>query len=107
MIVFSVFLAYRAIGEFWRAKTPLDVRQRSETLVTTGPFRYSRNPIYLAAGVLQAGIGMALDRPWIAVGVLPALILVRYIAIAREEPYLLRRFGEEYGVYKTRVRRWF
>jgi protein-S-isoprenylcysteine O-methyltransferase Ste14 len=76
------------------------------TLVETGPFKWSRNPIYL--GFLLAATGLALIWGtlwgWVGVAVLHG-VLDRMV-IAREEAYLATRFGAAYEAYQGRVRRW-
>ncbi len=74
--------------------------------MTDGPFRYSRNPIYIADAVLYVGLALALDWIW-ALALLPfVLVVVRFGVIEREERYLERQFSDEYLRYKQRVRRW-
>jgi protein-S-isoprenylcysteine O-methyltransferase Ste14 len=75
-------------------------------LVTDGPFRYTRNPAYLAFAVIYVGIASVANALW-AILLLPAtLFVIRRGVIEREERYLEREFGEEYLSYKARVRRW-
>jgi protein-S-isoprenylcysteine O-methyltransferase Ste14 len=98
------------IGWFFRtmrrADTPMDPREPVSRLVTTGPFRYTRNPAYLAMAMIYGGItSLANSLP--SIFLLPAALLVmRRGVIEREERYLEDRFGEEYLRYKARVRRW-
>jgi protein-S-isoprenylcysteine O-methyltransferase Ste14 len=76
------------------------------TLITDGPFRYTRNPGYLAGAMVYAGIAGLTNALW-AVLLLPATLLtMQHTAIEREEHYLEGKFGEEYVSYKARVRRW-
>ncbi|NLS20720.1 isoprenylcysteine carboxylmethyltransferase family protein [Rhizobium sp. P40RR-XXII] len=76
-------------------------------IATTGPYRWSRNPMYLAMALIYAGLAISLDGP-IALAMLPlVLITIQTQVIAREERYLEAKFGEEYRSYKARVRRWF
>lgn len=74
--------------------------------MNSAPFRYSRNPMYLALALTQLGIGLWLDDLWIILMLAPALIVIRHGAIAREECYLEQKFGEIYAKYKSSVRRW-
>jgi protein-S-isoprenylcysteine O-methyltransferase Ste14 len=75
-------------------------------LTTEGPFRYSRNPSYLALTLLYAGIAVLRNSLW-AILLLPVVVgVMQREVIGREERYLERTFGEEYVVYKTSVRRW-
>ncbi len=78
----------------------------STALVTTGPYRVTRNPMYVGMGFLYAAFALAFSLLW-ALAFLPlVLIAVDRFVIAREEPYLEARFGQPYRDYKSRVRRW-
>ena len=94
------------VRAFGRARTPMDPYAPSETLVTDGPYRLSRNPGYLGASLLYAGIAMASDSAMALVPLLVAIAVIDRGVIAREERYLERRFGAPYMDYKRRVRRW-
>lgn len=96
----SVFRAFRA------ARTSLNPRRSPRVLVTSGPYRFSRNPGYLAAALLYAGIGITLDNPWILVLLIPVLLIMHFAVILPEERHLEETFGREYRIYKKRVRRW-
>jgi len=76
------------------------------TVVRSGPFARSRNPLYLALFLLLAGIGVAAASPGILAMSVPLLVVLRLGVIAREERYLEAKFGEEYLAYKRAVRRW-
>jgi protein-S-isoprenylcysteine O-methyltransferase Ste14 len=75
-------------------------------IVRTGPYRFSRNPIYLAFSVFQLGIAIWVNSLWLLATLAGALALIHYVVIPREEQYLERRFGAEYLDYKASVRRW-
>lgn len=91
---------------FRRAGTPVDVRRATTTIVTSGPFRLSRNPGYLSLTLMYIGISVLTDALWPLI-LLPAIVLVVDRAvIRREERYLERKFGDEYLHYKVRTRRW-
>ena len=75
-------------------------------LVRSGPYRFSRNPIYVAFTLLQIGFAVWLDSAWILAMLAPVLLVMSYGVIAREERYLEARFGEEYRSYARSVRRW-
>lgn len=100
----AVFAA--AVRSFSRAATPLPTSQPARALVTTGIYRWTRNPIYLAFFLVYGGIGIVVRSPWILLLALPLAITIRYGVVAREEAYLERRFGDIYLDYKQRVRRW-
>ena len=88
------------------AEVPIRTDKPVPRLTTEGPFRYSRNPSYLALGMLYAGIAVLRNALW-AIVLLPfVLVVIQREVIGREERYLERTFGEEYLDYKTRVRRW-
>jgi protein-S-isoprenylcysteine O-methyltransferase Ste14 len=83
-----------------------DPRKPTPELIFAGPFRFSRNPIYVGMALLQAGAGLAIGNLWVLLLLPPTLfVLVRYV-IEREEAYLARKFGEPYESYRQSVRRW-
>jgi protein-S-isoprenylcysteine O-methyltransferase Ste14 len=91
---------------FRRAGTSMIPFKPSTALVTSGPYRFSRNPMYLGMVFLYAGVALALGLVWPLI-VLPVVILaVDQLVIAIEEAYLVRRFGQEYCDYMWRARRW-
>ena len=73
----------------------------------TGPYRFSRNPIYLAFSLLQLGIALWVNSLWLAVTLLGAVAVMSFVVIPREERYLEARFPAEYSSYRATVRRWF
>ncbi len=89
-----------------RADTPVDPREPVSRLVTTGPFRYTRNPAYLALTMIYTGVA-SLANALSCMLLLPAVVLVMQRGvIEREESYLEDRFGDDYLRYKAQVRRW-
>ena len=88
------------IGEPFVAEKP------TSTLITDGPFGYSRNPGYLAGAMVYAGIASLTNVLWVFLLLPVVLLTMRRTAIEREERYLEGKFGEEYLRYKARVRRW-
>lgn len=94
------------LGLFRRFETRPEPWEASSTLIRSGVYRWSRNPMYL--GMALTSVGIAIYFESLAAGLLLVLVVVaidRFV-IAREERYLERRFGEEYRDYRTRVRRW-
>lgn len=75
-------------------------------IVTTGVYRYTRNPMYVAMGVAQAGLAMLFDNAWMLLLVPVTWAVIARIAIGHEEAYLERKFGEVYLAYKRSTRRW-
>jgi protein-S-isoprenylcysteine O-methyltransferase Ste14 len=102
----SLPLALATLRVLSRAHTPVDPMKPTTVLVTEGPFRYSRNPIYLALTLLYLGVAVLVNALWILLLVVPALVVIRYGVIAREEAYLTRKFGDAYRQYTAQVRRW-
>ena len=90
-----------------RAGTNVDPRQPSLAIVSAGPFRFTRNPLYLSLIALYLGITLLLDAA-APLAILPALLLITHFGIIRrEERYLEGKFGMAYLDYKRRVRRYF
>jgi protein-S-isoprenylcysteine O-methyltransferase Ste14 len=91
---------------FRRAETSMVPMNPTTALVTSGPYRFTRNPMYLGMAFLYVALAFALGVIW-ALAILPAVVVIvdRFV-IAREEPYLERKFGQAYRDYKARVRRW-
>jgi protein-S-isoprenylcysteine O-methyltransferase Ste14 len=88
------------------AGTPANPYKPVSHIATEGPFRYTRNPAYLAMTMIYTGITGLANALW-AILLLPvALLVIQRGVIEREERYLERKFGEEYLRYKARVRRW-
>ena len=83
-----------------------DPRKPSPELIPTGPYRYSRNPMYAGMTLIQTGIGVALGNLWILLLLLPTLFILQRGVIEKEEAYLQRRFGDSYLRYRNSVRRW-
>ena len=105
-VLVSLPLAIATLRALSRAHTPVDPMQPTTALVTEGPFRYSRNPIYVALTLLYLGVACLVNALWILLLVVPVLIVIQRGVIAREEAYLTRKFGEAYRQYTTQVRRW-
>lgn len=100
-------LALWGFRAFHRAHTTVRPDRAASTLMTQGPFRFTRNPLYLSLALLQAGLALLANALWPALMLLPVLLVIRLHVIAREERHLLGRFGAEYQAYCSTVRRWF
>jgi protein-S-isoprenylcysteine O-methyltransferase Ste14 len=105
LILIGLALAAAGIRNFARAGTPVRSIHPTRALVTTGIHGWTRNPIYLGLFLVYAGSGVAAQSAWILILTLPRAIAIRYRVVAREEAYLVRRFGDAYRDYKARVRR--
>jgi protein-S-isoprenylcysteine O-methyltransferase Ste14 len=89
-----------------RTRQDPDPRTPSPELIVAGPFRFSRNPIYVGMALVQAGIGIALGDFWLLLLLVPTLWILTKGVIEKEEAYLERRFGDAYAGFRARVRRW-
>ena len=106
LIVVALVLLFAAVRRFQAAGTPVPARKPTTAIVRTGPYRFSRNPIYLAFSLLQLGVALWLNSWWLVATLAAAVAIIHYIVIPREEQYLEARFGAEYRDYKAAVRRW-
>jgi protein-S-isoprenylcysteine O-methyltransferase Ste14 len=107
-MVFAVALALFAwaIATMTRAGSNVPTRLPTTTIVETGPYRFTRNPIYLSMVLGLIGLAIAFNSAWLLVTLVPFALVIRYGVIAREEAYLERKFGDVYRRYRARVRRW-
>lgn len=103
----GLLLALWAVLLFRRARTGIPVHHPVTQLVTHGPYRWSRNPIYLGLVLAHVGAAIGLDMAWPVVLLPPAVVALHVLVIRREEALLQRLFGAAYRDYAARVRRWF
>ena len=101
-----VALMLGAFLQFLRAHTAIIPNHAASTIVTSGPYRVTRNPMYVGLAALYLAIAVFYGSWWPIVLLVPVLLIVRYAVIAREEQYLRSAFPVEYSAYCNRVRRW-
>ena len=106
VLFLSWWLVHSAEAAMKRAGTNVRPDQPSLAIVTDGPFRFSRNPMYLATTGLYLGITLLVNTPWPLILLSPMLLVLHWGVVRREERYLEAKFGEPYRAYKSRVRRW-
>jgi protein-S-isoprenylcysteine O-methyltransferase Ste14 len=106
VVLAAVVLFVASIRALRAAGTPVPGNQPTTSMVRAGPYRFSRNPIYVAFFLLQLGIALCLGSLWILVTLIPAAVLVSGVVVRREERYLEGRFGPQYWSYRNSVRRW-
>ncbi len=106
LLVVGIVFVVRARQELAQHGQSTEPGIPTSKVITTGVFSISRNPLYLGGVCVLAGIALAVNLPWFLVLLLPALIACHYILIAPEERYLTAKFGDEYRMYVTSVRRW-
>ena len=106
LVAVSVSVIPSILMRFRRARTPLDVRKPATALIADGPFRFSRNPIYVSMTLLYAGLAFFLGNGWVLIFAVPVLLVMNFWVVRREERHLEAKFGEDYLHYKRTVRRW-
>lgn len=99
-------LAGASIGLFRRRQTSMMPFRPASALVTTGPYAFTRNPMYVSLALLTVAFALFLNTWWTVLLLVPTLVAVQRLVIVSEERYLRRRFGAEYDAYARRVRRW-
>jgi len=107
-LVFVVALALFgwAIATMTRAGTNVPSKLPTTTIVDIGPFRFTRNPIYVGMMLGLIGLAVAFNSLWLLLMLVPFALVIRYVVVASEEAYLERKFGDAYRSYCARVRRW-
>jgi len=104
--VCAVVLFLLSYREFRAAGTSVRGSERTTAIIRTGPYRFSRNPIYLAFILFVLGLSVWLNNLWLLVMLVPAVGIIAMVVIPREERFLERNFNDQYSSYKARVRRW-
>jgi protein-S-isoprenylcysteine O-methyltransferase Ste14 len=105
-VLASIVLVAAAARELSKARTAFDVRKSTTALVSSGVFRWSRNPVYFSMVLLCLGIALLMNSLPMVLLSLPAGSLLCLWIIRPEESYLERKFGEAYLTYRATVRRW-
>jgi protein-S-isoprenylcysteine O-methyltransferase Ste14 len=106
LIALAIAIAAWSLLHFHKAGTDVRPDKPDSSLITSGPFRFTRNPLYIVLTLTQITAALWLDNLWILLLVIPSVVVITFYAIAREERYLERLFGQDYLDYKKRVRRW-
>jgi protein-S-isoprenylcysteine O-methyltransferase Ste14 len=106
LIVAGSALVVWAFIAFARARTTVRPDRAATALVMTGPYGFSRNPIYVADALIYVGVALLVNSAWALVLLPVVLALLARRVIRREEQYLHAEFGDEYEQFRRRVRRW-
>lgn len=106
LVIIGLGLVILARREFARYQQPTDPGQPTSTIITTGVFSISRNPLYLGGISILIGIALIFNLPWALIFLLPSIIACHYILIVPEEKYLSANFDQSYPIYIAKVRRW-
>jgi protein-S-isoprenylcysteine O-methyltransferase Ste14 len=107
-ILLAIGISFDISAIFWmsRARTNILPHKAAGALLTSGPFRVSRNPIYVGNTLALAAMGLSFSNLWYVVAAAIMAILVHHLAILREEAHLAARFGKAWDDYATRTPRW-
>lgn len=105
-IVVSVILIGASVRFFKKAGTPVRPVSPTTTIVQSGPYRFSRNPMYVGMAGILVGLSVCLGSPLFLVALVAALAIVHFGVVLPEERYLEALHGEAYRRYKMSVRRW-
>ena len=106
VFILALALVAWAIVTITRAGSNVPTNLPITTIVASGPYRFTRNPIYLGMFLGLIGLAIAFDNLWLLMMLVPFALVIRYGVVARKETYLERKFGDVYRRYHTRVRRW-
>jgi protein-S-isoprenylcysteine O-methyltransferase Ste14 len=106
LVGLAVLLSGSAVFLFRRVGTTPNPRRPTTALVVHGPYRFTRNPMYVGFALLYVGVSLLVNSAWPFVFFPVLITLLDRLVIVREEAYLEARFGDAYRSYKTRVRRW-
>lgn len=105
-IVLGAILIASAAFMFRSAGTAMPPWETASAVVMRGPYRFTRNPMYLGMALIHAGVGLGLTSVWILLMLVPVLWWINTRVIAREERYMAEKFGQSYQDYCQTVRRW-
>ena len=106
LALIAVGLFVLSVRRFWQADTSLVPGEPSTALVDVGPYRFTRNPIYISFVIFYFGLAIMLTSAWMLVLLIPMLVVLQRGVVEREEDYLQAKFGEAYRKYQARVPRW-
>lgn len=105
-LALGFWFMFSALGQFRRLGTRPEPWEPATALALDGPYRFTRNPMYLGMALVLGGLALIGNALWPLLMVVPAVVVIRTQVIAREERYLEARFGNQYRDFKKRVRRW-
>ena len=105
-LIVSLFFLVTSLRQFFISKNTLIPIKPASSLQTNGIYSITRNLMYVSLALVYLGISCFVGNWWNIILFPLLLLIVQEYIIKREEKYLVRRFGQEYVVYKTKVRRW-
>lgn len=107
MIVLGVAIAMAGRRALQAAATNVHPMRPTTAIVTSGPYRFSRNPLYVALTIVFLGLALVFNTAWGFVVLVPLVVTMHCGVVRREERYLERKFGDVYRQYRSKVRRYF
>lgn len=105
-IIFGLSLILTCAFNFKKEKTNIEPWKTTHKLVTSGIYRFSRNPIYLGLTIIGVGVSFGINSLTVLLSIVPFIYLINKFVIKKEEVYLEGKFKDEYKNYKSKVRRW-
>ena len=102
----GLWVMFLALSQFRRLGTTPTHWEPTTTLAFDGPYRFTRNPMYVGMALVQGGLALLGNALWPLLALVPVIAIIRTQVIAREEAYLEAKFGASYRDFKARVRRW-
>ena len=106
LAIAGLALGLFSIREFKQAGTSVVPGEPSTMLIERGPYKFTRNPIYIGMVILYFGLAMMLTSAWMLLLLIPVLIILQRGVVEREEAYLTAKFGDAYRAFQARVPRW-
>jgi len=106
VFVLALALFAWAVTTMTSAGSNVPTSRPTTAIIESGPYRFTRNPIYLGMMLSLLGLAIAFDSLWTLIALVVFFLIIRYGVVAREEAYLERKFGDVYRGYRAHVRRW-
>ena len=106
IVIAGLALAFWAVSHFHKVRTTLDPHGGTTVIASSGPYRFTRNPIYLGYTCLLVGFPLIINDYWGLILSPLLVVLMNRLVIQYEEAYLERQFGQSYLDFKAKVRRW-
>jgi protein-S-isoprenylcysteine O-methyltransferase Ste14 len=105
-VIVGLAIAFSGVITFVRRSTPVIPLRPTTTIVRSGPYRFTRNPMYVGLTIVSAGIAIGMNTWWALILLPIAVLVIDRGVIAKEERYLRAKFGAEYDDFARHVRRW-
>ena len=106
VLLVGMALATWGFSRLYAHETTVTLHKATTAIVSDGPYRFSRNPLYVSNVLMYTGIALWMRSLWAFLLLVPIVVLVDRTVIPKEETYLEYTFGDEYLAYKRSVRRW-